>query len=140
VGDRERVEARHQRHPGEPHVVEGPHGGLHGPLPIGLEVGLARDVLDLDVHRDPPRTQAQDLVEGGHRGGRPVTEGDPQPLELFEREIADQAVPVRRARDVRIVHHHGDAVRGDPHVELHGVRTLLDRALEGQQRVLCLPG
>jgi hypothetical protein len=61
-----------------------------------------------------------------------------EPFDLDQMQVADQAGPVRRTGDVRIVHDHGDVVGGHPHVELDHVGAVRDGRLERGDRVLGL--
>ena len=84
---------------------------LDRPLAPGLEVGLPRDVLDLDVDGDPTGEQRERLRErrAPSRCRRP-TVAIAQRSDLGEGQIADQARTVGGAIDRRVVQHDGVTV------------------------------
>jgi hypothetical protein len=92
---------------------------------VGVEVGLARVVLELEVH-PRPGARVQGLGERRDVGRKSAA----------RRLDEHAAIP-----EDRVVVHHEDPVGGAPDVELDAVRAQLDRSLEGGHRVLPLdPG
>ena len=63
---------------------------------------------------------------------------DPQPLDLGQVQVPDQAGPVRGPGDVGVVHDHGHVVGRHPYVELDHVGSRRDGRFERRDRVLGL--
>ena len=129
-----------------------PSGIERGDLALVLEI-LASDqlgdlpaqprslpvVLELDLELDLAAGQRDHLGErgdplAGELRGRLAAQVDVP--RLGERDVRDPARVARQAHQVAVVEHDDDAVGGLLHVELGEVGPIVDRRLEGAQRVL----
>ena len=134
--DGQRVEARDDHRPVERRGREPRDRRLNRLLAVGVEVRLARHVLDLDVGGGAAGEDVERFLQGRDPGRAAAGELDPEPADLFERHRPDEPAPVRRSRDVGVMHHHRDPVRRHADVEFHRLHAELDRRLEGFRRVL----
>ena len=103
--DGEGVEARDEHRAVEPGGRDRRYRRLDRLLAIGFEVRLTGEVLDLDVGGGATGQRASVSSSVGHRPHRcrRVRSGDGRPA---RGSSTDQPSPVRRARDVGIVHDH----------------------------------
>ena len=127
------IEARDQHWADEGGGVQRPKGGVHRRSELRIVVGLAWDVLDLDVQGAAAREQRERLGQRRGHPRAPPRGTDPQPLDL--REVRSRTRPrpsVVRIHD-GVVHHHRSAVAAHPYVELDRVGTRVDRRLERRQ-------